>query len=108
MKIFQLIISLFLFYFHNFVFNDLKKESKLDEKSLDLQMIEAYKEGLVSLEQGDVLFAAKKFNEAEIYILSLYGRQERALMAAYSYYLQDYYGDAIAELVRFTKVYPKS
>ena len=25
---------------------------------------------------------------------------------AYSYYLQDYYGDAIAELVRFAKVYP--
>ena len=27
-------------------------------------------------------------------------------MAAYSYYLQDYYGDAIAELERFIKVYP--
>jgi outer membrane protein assembly factor BamD len=29
-----------------------------------------------------------------------------ALMAAYSYYKQDYYGDAIAELKRFIKVYP--
>ena len=29
-------------------------------------MIEAYKEGLKNLEDGDVLFAAKKFNEAEI------------------------------------------
>tara|TARA_B100001027_G_scaffold4312_1_gene2831 strand:- start:9 stop:617 length:609 start_codon:yes stop_codon:yes gene_type:complete len=28
-------------------------------------------------------------------------------MAAYSYYLQDYYGDAVAELERFIKVYPK-
>ena len=27
-----------------------------------------------------------------------------ALMAAYSYYVQDYYGDAIAELERFIKV----
>ena len=27
-------------------------------------------------------------------------------MAAYSYYKQDYYGDAIAELERFLKVYP--
>ena len=27
-------------------------------------------------------------------------------MAAYSYYTQDYYGDAIAELKRFIKVYP--
>jgi len=28
------------------------------------------------------------------------------LMAAYSYYTQDYYGDAIAELERFIRVYP--
>ena len=27
-------------------------------------------------------------------------------MAAYSYYTQDYYGDAIAELERFIKIYP--
>ena len=27
-------------------------------------------------------------------------------MAAYSYYSQDYYGDAIAELERFLKIYP--
>ena len=27
-------------------------------------------------------------------------------MAAYSYYIQDYYGDAIAELLRFNKIYP--
>ena len=29
-------------------------------------------------------------------------------MAAYSYYIQDYYGDAIAELERFIKIYPKN
>ena len=29
-----------------------------------------------------------------------------ALMAAYSYYIQDYYGDSIAELKRFLRVYP--
>ena len=28
-------------------------------------------------------------------------------MAAYSYYIQDYYGDSIAELKRFLSVYPK-
>ena len=31
-----------------------------------------------------------------------------ALMAAYSYYVQDYYGDAIAELIRFKRVYPSN
>ena len=42
------------------------KESIIKEKSLDLQVLEAYQEGVKSLETGDVLFAAKKFNEAEI------------------------------------------
>ena len=83
------------------------KESKLEEKSLNLQMIEAYKEGLSSLEGGDVLFAAKKFNEAEILYPQSIWAPRAALMAAYSYYLQDYYGDAVAELERFIKVYPK-
>ena len=30
-----------------------------------------------------------------------------ALMAAYSYYKQDYYSDAVAELTRFIRVYPQ-
>jgi len=83
------------------------KKSKLEEKSLNLQLIEAYKEGLSSLKGGDVLFAAKKFNEAEILYPQSIWAPRAALMAAYSYYLQDYYGDAVAELERFIKVYPK-
>ena len=69
-------------------------------------MIDAYKEGVKAFEGGDVLFAAKKFNEAEI----LYPQSEWAprsvLMAAYAYYSQDYYFDAISELERFIKKYP--
>ena len=42
------------------------KKSVIKEKSLDLQVKEAYEEGIENLESGDVLFAAKKFNEAEI------------------------------------------
>ena len=42
------------------------KKSVIIEKSLDLQVQEAYQEGKKSLEEGDVLFAAKKFNETEI------------------------------------------
>ena len=70
-------------------------------------MIEAYNEGLSSLEGGDVLFAAQKFNEAEILYPQSIWAPRSALMAAYSYYLQDYYKDAIAELERFVKVYSK-
>ena len=69
-------------------------------------MIEAYKEGLEELKRGDALFAAKKFNEAELLFPQSEWAPKSALMAAYSYYSQDYYGDAIAELNRFLRVYP--
>ena len=84
-----------------------EKKSVINENSLDLQVFEAYKEGIKSLEAGDVLFAAKKFNEVEIMYPQSTWAPKSALMAAYSYYIQDYYGDAVAELIRFQKVYPK-
>ena len=85
----------------------IEKKSVINENSLDLQVFEAYKEGIKSLEAGDVLFAAKKFNEVEIMYPQSTWAPKSALMAAYSYYIQDYYGDAVAELIRFQKVYPK-
>ena len=60
-----------------------------------------------SLEAGDVLFAAKKFNEAEILFPQSEWAPKAALMAAYSYYAQDYYSDTISELQRFIRVYPQ-
>jgi outer membrane protein assembly factor BamD len=85
---------------------DVAKKNLIKEKSLELQVIEAYQEGMGALEGGDVLFAAKKFNEAEILFPQGKWASKSSLMAAYSYYTQDYYGDAIAELERFIKVYP--
>ena len=85
---------------------EIKKDSILKEKSLDLQVFEAYRIGLEALEEGDVLFAAKKFNEAELLFPQSQWAPKSALVAAYAYYSQDYYGDAIAELNRFIKVYP--
>ena len=82
------------------------KKSIIKEKSLESQVLETYKEGMEALNDGDVLFAAKKFNEAEILFPQADSAPQSALMAAYSYYTQDYYGDAIAELKRFLKVYP--
>ena len=83
------------------------KKSIIEEKSLDLQVLDAYREGMESLKGGDVLFAAKKFNEAELLYPQSAWAPKSALMAAYSYYAQDYYEDAILELNRFLKVYPK-
>ena len=82
------------------------KKSTIKEKSLESQVREAYKEGMVALEDGDVLYAAKKFNEAEMLFPQAESASQSAIMAAYSYYTQDYYGDAIAELKRFVRVYP--
>ena len=85
---------------------EVSKKDLIKEKSLELQVEEAYKEGIEALNSGDVLFAAKKFNEAEILFPQALSAPQSALMAAYSYYTQDYYGDALAELKRFLKVYP--
>ena len=106
MQFFKFIILLLLISFLNACSKDKIKESQIIEKDLDLQVLEAYQEGLASLEEGDVIFAAKKFNEAEILFPQSIWAPKSALMAAYSYYSQDYYGDAIAELDRFIKIYP--
>ena len=104
-KIYQIFL-IFLFVIFASCSKEINKNSVINEKSLDAQVLEAYKEGLKSLEEGDVLFAAKKFNEVE----TLYPQSEWApkssLMAAYAYYVQDYYSDVIFELDRFIKVYP--
>ena len=81
-------------------------KSTIKEKSLDGQVMEAYEEGLNSLKNGDVLYAAQKFNEAEMLFPQSEMAPKSALMAAYSYYSQDYLDDAIAELDRFLLVYP--
>jgi outer membrane protein assembly factor BamD len=82
------------------------EKSIIMEKDIELQMIEAYQEGLKELEKGDAIYAAKKFNEAEVLFPQSEYAPKAALMAAYSYYSQNYYGDAIAELERFIKIYP--
>ena len=82
------------------------ENSVIKEKSLELQVLEVYNIGKDALEGGDVLYAAKKFNEVEILFPQSDLAPKSALMAAYAYYTQDYYADSIAELQRFIKVYP--
>ena len=101
-------ITFFLFLF--FVISCSSKNEKvsiLEEESLEMQMIDSYKEGYEELEKGDVIYAAKKFNEAEM----LYPQSEWApksvLLSAYAYYSQNYYDEALSELDRFFKKYPK-
>ncbi len=101
--------ALFLFFFFIILVScskDKIQPSVIKEKSLELQVLEAYNLGKDALEGGDVLYAAKKFNEAETLFPQSEYAPKSALMAAYSYYVQDYYQDSIAELKRFLRVYP--
>ena len=107
MKYFANILIILIFLFLNSCSNDKKKIDIIEEEDIELQMIDSYKEGIKALEDGDVLFAAKKFNEAELVYPQSDWAPKSALMSAYSYYTHDYYGDAIFELNRFIKTYPK-
>ena len=108
MKLNNFFLFLILAFFIVSCSKDQEKKSLIKEKSLDLQVLEAYQEGMDSLKAGEVLFAAKKFNEAEILFPQSIWAPKSSLMAAYAYYTQDYYGDAIAELERFIRIYSKN
>jgi len=85
-----------------------KKEEKVSlikEKNLEMQMIEAYNEGLKEFDKGDVFFAAKKFNEVELLYPQSIWAPRSTLMAAYVWYSQLYFNDAIFELERFLDKY---
>ena len=86
--------------------NEKKEVSVIEETSIDLQMIQAYNEGLKNLELGDAIVAAKKFNEAEILFPQSKWAPRASLMSAYSYYSQEYFANAIGELERFLETYP--
>ena len=82
--------------------------SKIESKGLDEQMIDAYTEGVEALESGDVLFATKKFNEAELLYPQSDWAPRASLMAAYAYWTQNYFSNSVDELNRFIKLYPKN
>ena len=105
MKLNNFFLFLVILFFAASCSKDQDKKSLIKEKNLDLQVLEAYQEGMNTLEKGDVLFAAKKFNEAELLFPQSIWAPKSSLMAAYAYYTQDYYGDAIAELERFIRIY---
>ena len=101
----------FLTLFTILIFSCSQKQTqvtKVEGSSLEQQMIEAYNAGVKALDEGDVLFATKKFNEAELIYPQSDWAPRSSLMAAYSYWSQGYYNNSINELKRFLKVYPKN
>tara|TARA_B100000886_G_scaffold335237_1_gene291999 strand:+ start:567 stop:1403 length:837 start_codon:yes stop_codon:yes gene_type:complete len=82
-----------------------EKVSIIKEKNLEMQMIDAYNEGLKEFNKGDIFFAVKKFNEVELLYPQSTWAPRSTLMAAYAYYSQLYFDDAVYELERFLEKY---
>ena len=105
MKISFKILLMFAIIFQTSCSKNVDK-SVIEETDIELQMIQLYQEGYEELINGDVLYAAQKFNDAELIFPQSRWAPKAALMAAYAYYSQDYYSDAIYEAERYLKKYP--
>ena len=102
---------IFLFIYIIFIVSCSKDKIKVDqvllEQDVEAEMILAYKEGMKELEKGDALYASKIFDEAEILFPQSIWASKASLMSAYALYSQNYYDDAIFNLERHIKNYPK-
>ena len=96
-----------LFFLYSCSGKDNEKVSVISDGELETLMIEAYKEGMRELEKGDVIYASRKFNEAELLYPQSTWASKSILMAAYAFYSQNYYDRSILELERFISKYPK-
>ena len=82
-----------------------KPENVLKEKGLDAQMIEVYNQAMEEFERGDVIYAGKKFGEAELLYPQSIWAPRAVLMSASGYFSQGYYNYAINDLERFLVKY---
>ena len=100
--------KLFLLFIIILLLNNCSKDKEtvtsiISEDEIQAQMIESYEEGMASFKDKFYFEAAKKFNEAELLFPQSEWAPRASLMAAYSYYLDDYNNDAKSELKIFFK-----
>jgi len=107
MKILYKLVLVLIFLSLSSCSKDEKEISLIKEIDQELEMILAYKEGMDRLQTNDATIAAQKFLEAELLFPQSDWAPKSALMAAYAYYLQDYYSEATFNLERFIKIYPE-
>ena len=105
MKFQNFLLSLFILFCLISCTEKKEKVSLIKEDILEMQMIEAYNEGLKEFNRGDIFFAVKKFNEVELLYPQSIWAPRSTLMAAYAYYSKMYFDDAIFELKRFLDKY---
>ena len=85
---------------------DTEKISVIKEKNQEEEMTTAYQEAYEMLNKNENFNAANKFLEAELLFPQSVWAPQSALMASYSFYLQNFYFEAISNLNRYIKTYP--
>ena len=82
-----------------------KKEPIVNIPARKDKSFEIYKEAVERMNEGDYLFASKKFEEAELIMPKIEFSAKASLMSSYCLYLINFYPEATANLERFIKQY---
>ena len=99
-------IFVIVFIFLSSCSNKEKEISLIEEINQDAEMAATYKDAYLALEKTDYYYAAKKFLEAELLYPQSTWAAKSVLMASYSYYLQNFYAEALSNLERYLITYP--
>ena len=108
MSYIKIIIIFFFFILSSCSKNKEVSENIIQTDNLQDEMVKSYNDGVEALKKGDVVFATKKFNEAEMLFPQSEWAPRAALMSAYAYWTSQYYSSASDELKRFIKIYPNN
>ena len=102
----KFLIFLFLVLLMNSCSQEKKEVSVIKTSTQNQELATIYNEAYNALEERDPYFAAKKFLEAELLFPQSKWAAKSALMASYSFYMQNYYVEALANLERYLNTYP--
>jgi len=105
---YKFILTIFLIFNLSSCSNKSLETDDIKEKNQNLEMISTYQEAFNSLELGDPYFASKKFLEAELLLPQSKWAPRASLMASYSFYMYNFYAEALSNLDRFIKTYPNN
>ena len=83
-----------------------KKETEIVIPANSDKSFEIYKEAVRAMNSGDVLYASRKFSEAEAILPQIEFSAKAALMSSYCLYLINFYPEAMSSLERFITNYP--
>ena len=105
--LYKTILLLLVFISFQSCSKDEKKISQIKEINQETELMNTYKEGMSSLEEGDYFYASKKFLESEMLFPQSLWAPKSALMSAYSLYMLNDYSAAKFNLERYISTYPQ-